>query len=337
MVIEKFSKAVRNPRIAARYLYTKAVSPQLPELYRNDMNALKFTRLLALQMNSGMQRRMSSISQTDVMAQDWDNLILLDGCRVDIYKETIQSRDDFGTDNLNSIFSVGSASPEFLSRTFDGETFHDTVYISANPFTEEVADGTFHTSHALIRDERYWSEQAKTVPPKKITTAVKELASQYPNKRLIIHYMQPHHPFLGSSGADVPFNRGVYGSEHDMQFSMDPWDAAYRSLRPNHELLRQAYRENLELALDAVQELVAYLCGKIAISADHANLIGDRGRPIPVRGYGHPPEIHSKPLLEVPWHTLPFSERKNIQADAPIETERFDDDLDGRLAALGYK
>jgi hypothetical protein len=302
------------------------------------VNVLKFARLIALQMNSGVHGVCPSLSQTDVMTRDWDNLILLDGCRADTYRQIIQQRDDFRSDGLNTVFSIGSASPEFLSRTFDGKTFHDTVYISANPFTEELTDGTFHARHDLIRDDRYWSEQATTVPPERVTAAVKELASQYPNKRLIIHYMQPHHPFLGPTSDDVTFNRGVYGSERDKQFSMDPWDAAYRSLRPNHELLRQAYRENLELALDAVQEVVLNLSGKIVISADHANLIGDRGTPIPTRGYGHPPGIFSKPLLEVPWHTLPGNERKKIQVDAPVETERLDDgDLDRRLTALGYK
>lgn len=197
MVIGKFAKSVRNPRMAARYFYSRTVSACLPRLYRNDVNFLKFARLIALQMNSGVQRRMSSLSQTDVMTRDWDNLILLDGCRADTWRQTIQQRDDFRSDGLNTVFSVGSASPEFLSRTFDGKTFHDTVYISGNPFTEELTDGTFHARHNLIRDDRYWSEQATTVPPERVTAAVKELASQYPNKRLIIHYMQPHHPFWG--------------------------------------------------------------------------------------------------------------------------------------------
>jgi len=53
--------------------------------------------------------------------------------------------------------------------------------------------------------------------------------------------------------------------------------------------VRNAYRENLELVLNYVKQLVAEIpSGKIIITADHGEWLGEDGR------YGHA-------LMEVPW------------------------------------
>ena len=63
------------------------------------------------------------------------------------------------------------------------------------------------------------------------------------------------------------------------------------------EKLRRAYEENLKLVLSYVNELVSYLRreGLVVITADHGELLGERGL------FGHPERVRVPELVEVPW------------------------------------
>lgn len=66
---------------------------------------------------------------TNVMEEDWDNLIILDACRYDSFVDMNNI-----SGQLDSIISVSSTSPEFMEKTFKEREFHDTVCVSANGF-----------------------------------------------------------------------------------------------------------------------------------------------------------------------------------------------------------
>jgi len=68
-------------------------------------------------------------SGTDVMSEDWDNLILLDACRYDAFSKVNTLKG-----NLEERVSKGSTSKEFIKSNFVGRELHDTVYITANPY-----------------------------------------------------------------------------------------------------------------------------------------------------------------------------------------------------------
>lgn len=74
----------------------------------------------------------------DVMAEDWDNLILLDACRYDYFESQINIEGE-----LKSAISRGGHSWEFMQGNFVGREFHDTIYVTANPHVEKLSDGTF--------------------------------------------------------------------------------------------------------------------------------------------------------------------------------------------------
>ncbi|MFC6940835.1 hypothetical protein ACFQE8_12845 [Salinirubellus sp. GCM10025818] len=272
------------------------------------------------------------------MQLDWDNLIILDGCRLDTYRRVITDNPHLDTETLSHRISEGSASLEFLRKNFGSGNYHDTVYISSNPFTKNIPEGVFHAKHDLINgSDSYWEESVKTVPPGTMSEAASRIASEYPRKRIIIHFMQPHHPFLGESGEKIEYNRGVYG-EREKKFATDPWHQAYRSFRNDHSLLQDAYRENLELVLGYIPDLIDRLEGKTVITSDHANLIGDRTLPVPVRGYGHPPNVHVAKLLKVPWHEFPGKRRKVVRSAPPErQDETINNDAERRLEYLGYR
>ena len=71
-------------------------------------------------------------------------------------------------------------------------------------------------------------------------------------------------------------------------------------------------------------------------STEHANLVGERTWPIPIRTFGHPRGLHKRELLEVPWLVVDGERREHI-AEPPVEQDSVDDEVvEERLADLGY-
>jgi hypothetical protein len=74
-------------------------------------------------------------------------------------------------------------------KNFQNESFEDTVYISANPHTTLLANNTFHE---LIEVWKEYDVSPNQIDPTEMVTIAKRANERYPNKRLIIHFMQPH-------------------------------------------------------------------------------------------------------------------------------------------------
>lgn len=64
----------------------------------------------------------------NVLDEDWDNLIILDACRYDIFEEL-----NHINGNLTQKKSRGCRTPEWIRGNFSCKELLDTVYISANP------------------------------------------------------------------------------------------------------------------------------------------------------------------------------------------------------------
>lgn len=274
-----------------------------------------------------LERRHPVSGGISVVARDWDILVILDACRYD----TFQRRCDADGD-MSPAVSRGTESRQFLRRNFAGEVLHDTVYVTANPHERELPVDTFHTIDRVYVDG--WDEDAGTVLPETVTERALAAADRYPNKRLVIHYMQPHAPYVGPAGEEVAHNP-----------SNDP-SAAVRSVWANLrygltdvtiEAVRRAYRENLDLAVEAALTCDEAIAGKTVVTADHGELLGDRLWPIPVRGYGHPPGLRAPGLIQVPWFEPPYEERRETFADPPSKLHSPSDQVvERRLADLGY-
>lgn len=265
-----------------------------------------------------------------VMEEDWDNLIILDGCRYDIFA------DRNGIDGkLQSKTSLGSASLEFIEQNFVGKEFHDTVYVTCNPYVTRIEDGTFHAVVNLLNE---WNSDLQTVHPEVVVDTAKQAHAEHSDKRLIIHFMQPHYPFIGEKGQNIDHKGYSKGETNDLA-GKNVWE----QLRLNSDELSieevwEAYQENLDIVLSHVEELLGELTGKSVITADHGNLFGERLRPIPVRGYGHPPRIRIPELVTVPWHVVDGESRREVTTDPPITHEKPSDEMvTERLRALGYR
>lgn len=271
-----------------------------------------------------------------IMNEDWDNLILLDACRYDLFEEVNKVEGD-----LEHRISLASATPEFLTENFVGETYHDTVYVTANPmYRTQDLDGVFYDVIDVWRDN--WDSERNTVSPEAMAAATTEAQASYPNKRILAHFMQPHYPFIGSIAAEIGDHAGsektyreVTGEEGGRD-NPTVWELLENN-KVSKEIVWEAYKENLELALVEVQHVLAELDGKSVITSDHGNLLGERLYPFGSKVYGHPPEVRHEGLCKVPWLTPPFESRREIVAENPRQSKQQPAaDVSDRLADLGY-
>lgn len=274
----------------------------------------------------------------DIMTEDWDILILLDAARADALAEAHSIGD-----HVEYKTSPGSQSWDFMQSAFIGDQFHDTVYVTANPYAPQLPDGLFHDVHSLLDDG--WDDGLNTVRPEVVAEAARVAATEYPHKRLLIHFMQPHTPFIGEIGQNInhdeDFRTVSQGANANTNADVDA-PPIWHQLRAGTadcdiSVVRDAYRENLQLVLEHAEPLAEDLTGKTVLSADHGEMLGKREWPIPVRGFGHAQSLYVDALTTIPWVVIEPTERRDVRVDPPVEQTRLDAaQAEERLEAMGY-
>lgn len=285
-------------------------------------NPYKIVRELNLLYHRRLRLHDYNHDGVDIFAEDWDNLILLDACRYDDFKRQW----DHGG-QLEHRTSRGSSSNEFVRGNFRGRELFDTVCVTANGWYLNIDEVEVHAMIPLVGSE-YRDEQTDAVLPETVTNHARRAAERYPHKRLVVHYMQPHTPYIGPTGREY-FPEFKIRSDLGRINGLDEVDT---------EKLRTAYRENLELVVDEVGSLLETLDGKTVVSADHGEMFGERHFPIPVRDYMHPHGIDNEVLTKVPWQVLKTDDRRRIVAEEPQENQAEVDagTVEEHLKNLGY-
>ncbi|UHH26536.1 LTA synthase family protein [Halobacterium noricense] len=160
--------------------------------------------------------------------------------------------------------------------------------------------------------------------PKDITEAARAAHADHPDKRLVIHYLQPHRPFITS---DIGFNE---------RFADNPWEALGNG-EIDRETVWQLYRANLDAVFDEAYELGQELPGRAVMTSDHGNLLGERVWPFPVKLYGHPEGVRHPGLVEVPWAVLSSNQRPRITDEGVTSmTDSEEEGVRDHLRDLGY-
>ena len=294
-----------------------------------------------------------------VYDEEWDNLIILDACRYDTFKElnTIGGR-------LESRISRGSATQEFLVENFlkhpEKNNFKDVVYVAANPFVSWLLPaGIFHRVYPVW--DYGWDENLLTVPPEPVVGAALEARRSYPDKRLIVHFMQPHFPPLvgrpqGDTGQALKKIRSftMEGVNPDsvanlkrgyppQVFATTTDGLLARGVLTKQETL-SLYRENLRIVLSHVDGMLKQLPGVSIITGDHGHLFGERlGILYPFPVYGHWPGLRLGGLVLIPWLVTVNHERLVIPAHENAErtsvrlSEPDEEKIKDRLRKLGYE
>jgi len=261
---------------------------------------------------------------TNIYDRDWDTLVVLDACRIDLLQQV--SNEYPFLESVESFESVGSMSEEWMAKTFTQEyadEMHQTAYVTSNVFSGEVLSAD--RFEALDEVWRYaWDDDLGIVPPHPVTDRAIATARETDPERLIVHYMQPHHPFVAG---DAPLEFGVdpFGRENETTV-VD----ALRKGRITREDFWNAYTENLRLALDDVAVLLAnHDADTVVLTADHGDALGELGI------YDHPAGCLHPVVKNVPWVETSATDERTYEPS--IEPRQETDEVQARLRQLGYR
>jgi hypothetical protein len=250
----------------------------------------------------------------DVMNESWDNLLILDACRDDLFEDAA-SLDEF--DTYRTVTSGGSGTPEWVRYNFGDGEFGDTVYITANPWPVKLVSDSFHR---MVDVSEGWEDGEVTADV--VADAARQAFDEFPNKRIIVHFMQPHGPFVVDTDLPSPIANVNQALNNGSISKSD---------------VHEAFKKNLEHALEPALELSEYMTGKTVISSDHGNMFGERAWPVPLKFYGHSPGVRSPQLNRVPWAEIDSETRREITNEGVSQVADSENkELKKRLVALGY-
>lgn len=281
-----------------------------------------------------VRRRSSALN---VLDERWDTLIVLDACRADLFRRRV---DTTRFDETSIVRSPASETREWLMHTFDGE-HGDVVYVAGNPMVSNVMPGSFHSLVEAWREG--WDSSTGLICPEAVTASAIDAHESFPNKRLVVHYMQPHAPFVDHPELNYSTNFDDLGLEivddhphnHEDTKCANVWDALEKGLVERGDVW-DGYGQTLDRVMDEVETLLETFDDRIVVTSDHGNALGERAWPVPIRTYGHPGNKRLSELIQVPW-VVREGERRDIKrGDVDSDTEVSHEHVEKRLAHLGY-
>jgi hypothetical protein len=269
---------------------------------------------------------------------DWDVLVVLDAMRVDLARDVID-------EDAIAVWSPASTSIDWIERHFQPKyrpEYSRAGYVTANPFashdepdTQSADLDAKQVGYLDLVYERGFEDVGgiKTTPPEAVTDAAIHAWRSQDLDRLIVHYMQPHQPFRSrpdweqetSNLENLVTDTEVGGPciwQRCRRGELDP-DAVWK-----------AYRDNLEWVWhDVENRLLENIDGRVAITADHGNAIGEWGC------WAHPPGTVVPAVRRVPWVSVDGRDNHTVTPDVDLGTAACNSEraVDEQLEALGYK
>jgi len=260
-----------------------------------------------------LHKDLSKKNAMKVMEEDWDYLIILDACRYDTFKEVVG-------EEVSYAISGATDTQAWMIWNFR-ENYKDVIYIAGNPhFASAHLNKTLGFIPFYMIKEVWdygWDSTLKTVPPEQVTNAAIEALKSFPEKRMIIHYNQPHHPFLG----DKELTQKDDGTWHTLKGGLwggkktTIWRLVQQGEVPL-ERAKEAYKENLRIVMKEVDKLKEKLPGRVILTADHGELFREWGL------YGHGSSLRVEGLVKVPWVLLKDEEKQLMSEDTYVQKRK---------------
>lgn len=273
-----------------------------------------------------------------IFDEKWDHLIILDACRYDFFKKKIKKFKLKG--KLEFRKTAGTNTVEWLRNNFQPTYYKDIIYITANPIiTLSLGKTRFYKLIDVWKGG--WDDDFGTVLPKTVYEYTLDTYHRYPNKKYIIHFLQPHFPYIGTEigvkEAEILFKGGVKRKLQRKSlkkfFQLVEWDF-YIDVPLEKQL--KLYEKNLELTLPWVRKIINLLPGKKVVTSDHGEAFGERILFFKV--YGHLRGLRIPTLTIVPWFIVESAGKKITKVKRKkIKRVKIDEELiKERLRKLGY-
>lgn len=258
-----------------------------------------------------------------IYEREWEVLVILDACRADLMDEVA---DEYPfLEKYRTHDSLGSNSGQWMARNFTdeyAEEMRETAVVTGNPHSDTYLD---EEDFAMLDEVwRYaWEDKDELFKPHFITDRAISIKRRFQPERMIVHYMQPHHPF-------IPHFDGFETDLHET------WLNEWRDIRVGHiskeEKWRQ-YRDNLLYVLDYVELLLDSIdADPVVVSSDHGEAVGEWGI------YGHY-GIPLRVLRQVPWIETVAEDTGEYDPEFVPETTDVTDSkrvVEDQLEKLGY-
>jgi hypothetical protein len=288
------------------------------------------------------------MDRTNVMQEKWDYLIILDACRYDYFERLYR---DYFDGDLTKKISAGSCTNQWRDKSFP-DYYDDIVYISANPQISAnlpvygyLAGDHFHKVHEVWKTG--WDADSGTVLPETLTNAAIDIIAKTPaRKRFIIHYLQPHAPYLMAEIEPHGYDKGdihaadrilADSAKHERFSGIKKWllknllkvfkDTNILTNYPEW-VLRQVLHMAPTCAMDvfrrrygakmlpkAYEANLEYALRQVAVLIEHLTgtvvITSDHGEFLGEhRQYAHPYGSLDPTLIEVPWLVIEKAEKE---------------------------
>lgn len=233
---------------------------------------------------------------TDIYDEDWDILIVLDGCRFD-HMLDVKDNHEF-IDTVDQATAVATSPEGWITETFNETRLANTArtaYVTADSTSDTLLD----QSQFFLLDEvwRYaWEDGTGAVRPRAVTDRAISVWRRRDPKRMVVHYHQPQPPFYNDADLVPP-------SREDAIATQDRVFNALRSNGVDADDLHDAYRRNLNAVLNHVQILLNTIDAQdVVITSNYGTLLGESHM------YGHPEDVGLSVATQTPWVETTASE-----------------------------
>ena len=274
---------------------------------------------------------------TNVYERDWDLLVVLDACRVDAMREVADEYDFLP--EVDSIRSVGSTSIEWMALTFREQYAAEiarTAYVNGNaqfdkvfrerrtpPHIAAAPVGPGFDAYDVVTPDEFghvdnvyeygYDDEHGVVLPRTMTDRAVAVGRERDPDRCVVHYMQPHAPYIGVEGKPAHIFDDL------------------RTGSLSHEEAWEMYVETLRAALDDVEILLEnYDADRVAITADHGEGFGEW------TFYSHNIGCPHPAVRRVPWVETTASDEGTFEPSVEA-VEGVSSSVEDQLARLGYR
>jgi len=232
----------------------------------------------------------------DIMEKKWDVCIILDACRYDYFQMLYQEYLPNGVllKERGAIHTI-----HWLIDNFRDE-YYDVIYVSGHPGINSLGVPFFKVWNAKNRFRRVidawdrgWMEEIGTVDPAYVTKCALDVLNEYPKKRILIHYMQPHTPYRLK-----PLRSEFFGMLSELSSGVD-FERYYSQFSIRD--IKYWYENNLRWVLEQLPPVIEKASGTVVITADHGEVLGEADQLFHAH-YVKDRELPS--LREVPYYLL---------------------------------